>query len=68
MGNTIEHCEGCDRIDGKGDCAVYASPASQMKWVDTEARIGCAFNSKKYIKDKVLPKKVRVGQQKQRKR
>ena len=68
MGNISEKCEGCSKIDNNGNCMVYADPVSQMRWVDGESKLGCGFNAKKYTTDKTPKQKVRVGQQKQKKK
>ncbi|CAN2040365.1 conserved hypothetical protein [Candidatus Magnetomoraceae bacterium gMMP-15] len=64
MGNIVEACEGCVKIVD-GNCSVYANPARVMRWSDNNSKIGCSFNFK--AEEKAGPK-VRVGQQKQKKK
>jgi hypothetical protein len=68
MGNITKHCDGCEKIDKNNDCTVYPNPASQMRWVDQKSLLGCSFNQKKHVKEEKQNKKVRVGQQKQKKK
>ena len=68
MGNITEKCEGCEKIDTNDNCTVYPNPAAQMRWVEGGANVGCAFNMKKHVQTKSPDTKVRVGQQKQKKR
>lgn len=68
MGNITEKCNGCLKIDSNENCMVYANPAAQMRWVDGASKVGCAFNRKTHVQDKVAQQKVRVGQQKQKKK
>ena len=64
MGNIVEGCDGCAKIKD-GNCTVYPNPAAVMRWKEDKAKIGCAFNSK--VEEKAKGK-VRVGQQKQKKK
>ncbi len=68
MGNIVENCKGCNKIDGNEDCTVYPDPKVQMRWVDGKSKLGCAFNRNSHVEDKGPQTKVRVGQQKQKKR
>lgn len=68
MGNIIEKCQGCDKIDANDNCRVYANPAVQMRWVDGQSSLGCAFNRKTHVVEKAAQTKQRVGQQKQKKK
>jgi hypothetical protein len=68
MGNVTETCKGCSKIDSNENCLVYPNPTSQMRWVKGESKIGCAFNSSSYVENKEPKQKVRVGQQKQKKK
>ena len=71
------HCEGCEKIFEDKFCSVYISPMKQMRWVDNpqEGGVGCGFNVPNLIKRGVLEdrrkggdRRVRVGQQKQKKK
>ncbi len=68
MGNITESCKGCSKIDSNENCMVYPNPTSQMRWVDGGSKIGCAFNRSSHVDDKEPKQKVRVGQQKQKKK
>jgi hypothetical protein len=68
MGNIVEECKGCDRIDPSENCMVYANPAVQMRWVGKKSALGCSFNQSAYVKDEGAKTKTRVGQQKQKKK
>ncbi len=68
MGNITEKCNGCVKIDKENNCMVYANPAAQMRWVEGNTRVGCAFNAKTHIVEKTVQTKQRVGQQKQKKK
>ncbi|MFH2065034.1 MAG: hypothetical protein ABIK15_07545 [Pseudomonadota bacterium] len=68
MGNITERCKGCLKIDNNENCMVYPNPAVQMRWVDGSSKIGCAFNRKTHVQEKAATQKVRVGQQKQKKK
>ncbi len=68
MGNITEKCNGCDRIDSSENCKVYPDPTAQMRWVDGQANLGCAFNRSAHVKEEANTQKVRVGQQKQKKK
>jgi len=61
MGNIVEACEGCSKIVDD-NCSVYPNPQAVMK---RNSKIGCSFNFKTEEKAK---SKVRVGQQKQKKK
>jgi hypothetical protein len=64
MSNLVEACNGCAKIsDGK--CTVYPNPAAVMRWSNDKTKMGCSFNVK--VEEKAKGK-VRVGQQKQKKR
>ncbi len=57
----VSECNGCDNIDGD-KCRIWASPAS--KW-----RIGkCPSASHVKVETQQTEQKVRLGQQKQKKR
>ena len=61
-GVIVKECEGCRKIEKHFDwlwCSIYRYPAIWWK------RGGCPFNTKAEVKPN---RKVRVGQQKQRKR
>jgi len=64
MGNIVEACNGCSKISD-GNCTVYPDPAKVMRWSDNKSKLGCSFNKKVEEKSKG---KVRVGQQKQKKK
>lgn len=68
MGNIVEECKGCDRIDPADNCLVYANPAAQMRWVGKNSALGCSFNRSQHVKDDGVKTKTRVGQQKQKKK
>lgn len=69
MGNITTHCEGCLKIDPNNDCSVYPNPAQVMRWVDDRSiKIGCSFNAAKFTETESSKEKVRVGQQKQKKK
>ena len=68
MGNIVENCKGCIKIDSNENCMVYPNPAVQMRWVDGSSKIGCAFNRSAHVDEKGPQQKVRVGQQKQKKK
>jgi len=68
MGNITEKCNGCGKIDNNENCLVYPNPAAQMRWVDGESKLGCAFNRSAHVDEKGPQQKVRVGQQKQKKK
>lgn len=68
MGNIVESCKGCIKIDASENCMVYPNPAVQMRWVDGGSKIGCAFNRGAHVEEKSPQQKVRVGQQKQKKK
>jgi len=68
MGNITEDCKGCSKIDSNENCRVYPNPTSQMRWVEGESKIGCAFNRSSYVDSKGPKQKVRVGQQKQKRK
>jgi len=68
MGNITENCKGCAKIDGNENCTVYPNPTIQMRWVEGKSSIGCAFNSSNHIAVNEPKQKVRVGQQKQKKK
>jgi len=64
MSNIVEACNGCSKIsDGK--CTVYPNPAAVMRWSNDKTKMGCSFNAK--VEEKAKGK-VRVGQQKQKKK
>jgi len=68
MGNIVPHCEGCAKIDTNSDCTVYPNPARMMRWVDDRSiKVGCSFNAAKFTEAEAK-EKVRVGQQKQKKK
>ncbi|MBF0449791.1 MAG: hypothetical protein HQK75_03740 [Candidatus Magnetomorum sp.] len=64
MSNLVEACNGCTKIVD-GNCSVYPNPASVMRWSADKTTVGCSFNKKAEEKAKG---KVRVGQQKQKKK
>ena len=72
-GNITKHCKGCEKIDENSNCTVYSNPTEQMRWMsqpnprDTMMP-GCHFNYFNLTEPKKPTKKVRVGQQKQKKR
>jgi len=68
MGNITENCKGCNKIDANENCQVYPNPMIQMRWVEGKSNIGCAFNSSNLIAIKEPKQKVRVGQQKQKRK
>jgi hypothetical protein len=68
MGNITEKCKGCGKIDNNENCLVYPNPTAQMRWVDGNSKIGCAFNHSALVDEKRPQQKVRVGQQKQKKK
>ncbi|HAO19735.1 MAG TPA: hypothetical protein DCQ37_04115 [Desulfobacteraceae bacterium] len=69
MANVTPHCEGCSKINANNDCTVYPNPAKLMRWVDNkQIQFGCSFNSGKFLEKKGGTEKVRVGQQKQKKK
>jgi hypothetical protein len=55
-------CEGCNRVTENFRCSVYLDP--EVKW----AHGGCALASHVFRAETTKHGKVRVGQQKQRKR
>ena len=61
MANIVEACNGCSKIVDE-NCSVYPNPQAVMK---QKGKIGCSFNIKTEEKAKG---KVRVGQQKQKKK
>ncbi len=68
MANITPHCEGCTKINANNDCTVYPNPALMMRWVDDKKiKFGCAFNATRYT-ETTTKEKVRVGQQKQKKK
>jgi hypothetical protein len=68
MGNITPHCEGCVKINDNNNCSVYPNPAFMMRWVDDKKiKVGCAFNAAKFS-ETATKDKVRVGQQKQKKK
>ena len=68
MANITPHCEGCSKINADNNCMVYPNPAFMMRWVDDrKIKVGCSFNSAKFA-DAAAKEKVRVGQQKQKKK
>ena len=68
MGNITEECKGCVKIDGDENCMVYPNPAAQMRWVGGKSKMGCSFHRSALVQEKNPQKKVRVGQQKQKKK
>ena len=68
MGNIVEECKGCEKIDPSNNCLVYANPAAQMRWVGGKTGLGCSFNRSTHIKSEGPKGKTRVGQQKQKKK
>ncbi len=68
MGNIIDKCQGCEKIDPSNNCMIYANPARQMRWVEGGSSLGCAFNRKTHVVEKAPQTKTRVGQQKQKKK
>lgn len=68
MSNLSPHCEGCGKIVNE-HCSVYVNPIVMMRWVDNpKVQSGCAFNRANIIRPESTKKRVRIGQQKQRKR
>lgn len=68
MSELSPHCENCQKIENE-KCSVYSNPIILMRWVDNpKIKIGCSFNRENIINDGVENKRVRVGQQKQKKR
>ncbi|MFH0994373.1 MAG: hypothetical protein V1844_02625 [Pseudomonadota bacterium] len=68
MANITPHCEGCVKINANSDCSVYPNPAFMMRWVDDKKiKVGCAFHAAKFS-ETATKEKVRVGQQKQKKK
>lgn len=67
MGNIVENCKGCNKIDSNENCLVYPNPTSQMRWVEGKSNIGCAFHRSKHVNHNKPKQKIRVGQQKQKK-
>jgi hypothetical protein len=68
MANITIHCEGCSKINANNDCSVYPNPAFMMRWVDDrKIKVGCSFNAAKFS-EASTKEKVRVGQQKQKKK
>ncbi len=60
----VEKCDGCDRIAGEGDsktCTAFAFP-------DTKWRLGNCSMATHIKVEAAKGEKVRVGQQKQKKR
>jgi hypothetical protein len=68
MANITPHCAGCSKINADNDCSVYPNPAFMMRWVDDrKIKVGCSFNATKFSEVSAKDK-VRVGQQKQKKK
>ncbi len=76
QGQLTEHCEGCEKIVSNR-CSIYINPEAQMRWVNNpkEGGVGCGFNIPNLIKRGILEdrrtgedRRVRVGQQKQKKK
>lgn len=68
MANITSHCQGCAKINANNDCMVYPNPSVMMRWVDDKKiKSGCSFNASKFS-ETASKEKVRVGQQKQKKK
>ena len=65
MSNIHEKCKGCKRIDNFNNCLVYIKPS--IWWQDNKYRYKCPLATHIEIKSE-KNKKIRVGQQKQRKK
>ena len=67
MSNIHEKCEKCKRIDENGNCTVYIKP--DMWWQeDHKYKEYCPLATHLEFEGDELNKKVRVGQQKQKKK
>ena len=82
LGRITEYCKKCHKINDDGCCIVYENPEIQMRWAamiaefptDPEVKRralimpGCNFNIHNIIEDDTKKQKVRIGQQKQKKK
>ena len=67
MNNIHEKCEGCKRINDEKDCEVYVKPI--IWWQeDNKYKEYCPLATHLEFEGDEVNKKIRVGQQKQRKK